>query len=69
MNAMPVTMMMDRIGNVVLNVALLAAIPTALVAFLIRPGLEVSDFDAAHKHRDCRVRAGLNGRTPARRSP
>ncbi len=36
MNAMPVTMMMDRIGTVVLNVALLAAIPTALVAFLVQ---------------------------------
>jgi hypothetical protein len=36
MNAMPVTMLMDRIGSVVLNVALLAAMPTALVAILVQ---------------------------------
>jgi hypothetical protein len=36
MNAMPVTMLMDRIGHVVLSVALLAAMPTALVAILVQ---------------------------------
>lgn len=36
MNTMPVTMLMDRIGHVVLNVALLAAMPTAVVAILVQ---------------------------------
>ena len=37
MNAMPVTMLMDRIGHIILNVALVAALPTAVVAILVQP--------------------------------
>ena len=36
MNAMPVTMRMDRIGHIILNVALVAALPTAVVAILVQ---------------------------------
>ena len=36
MNAMPLTTWVDRIGHIILNVTLVAAIPTALVAFLVQ---------------------------------
>ena len=36
MNAMPVTMLMARIGHIILNVALVAALPTAVVAILVQ---------------------------------
>lgn len=36
MHTMNVSMMMDKVGTVVINAALLAALPTALVAILVQ---------------------------------
>jgi len=36
MNTMNVSMIMDKVGTVLVNAALLAALPTALVAILVQ---------------------------------
>ncbi len=36
MHTMNVSMMMDKVGTVLVNAALLAALPTALVAILVQ---------------------------------
>ncbi|CAN5223029.1 hypothetical protein BH10PSE1_BH10PSE1_12010 [soil metagenome] len=36
MNTMNASLFMDRVGNVLVNVALLAALPIALVAILVQ---------------------------------